>query len=1017
MTRHLASPSRSILLLAVMTGVAGAADAPPSPGRVALERIAVEALRVNPNLLTNVGFEETPAGSVIPTGWNWDHRNTDATCRTDAGAARSGLRSLHITNGTPFGAHVYGTLWRAQPVRVKVGRPYTMSAWVNSDAPGMVSLVGGDGWQFRASAVSTGGQWKRIAATFTPGEKDREFTLRINTESPTPGARIDDIKLEEGPEATPDPPTGSAASKLILEPDQAATEIQGDGPFRTSFTCWAPAAASGTVELKLSSGEVLSSTVQLAAGFQHMVVAGTSSAASNAPRSVVLRLTVQGGDMAEAHSLLRFHSAANALERVAALKAALPGMRKKLESLGAPGRDFSYPRVSLAVLDEFVVHAADDARHGEVKLALREVGEMEEMATRLTNDLSRGLEGERGFPPVPRWTANERPTVRGSSFLATVRWPDGSEVKRPVFFTGYGHFGRVVSDMEKWPELGANIIQIELGSPSVFPREGVTDDAPVRRVVGILDRARKSGVAVCLLISPHYFPDWALNKWPHLRKHRDGFLQYCLHAPEGQELLRRFVATTVGPLKDHPALHSICLSNEPVNQEEPCDFARTDWHNWLRQRHGDLAQLNRRYGTNYKSFTEVPLPDPFRARPALPVWIDYVRFNQEFFAHWHALLADAVHRAAPGVPVHAKAMTWTFLNDGDVAYGVDATLFGSFSDINGNDAVNFHGSGLEEFAQGWQSNAMGHDLQRSVRDAPVFNTENHIIVDRETRDVPPEHVRSALWQAAVHGQSATTIWVWDRTRDPRSDFAGSILERPACVEAVGIVGHDLNRAAIEVTALQQARPQVLLLHSTSSLVWDTGRHTECRGQLYAALVFSGLKVGFITERQLEQGKVPDAPVVFAPDVVHLSDPAASTLRKFPGKLVLVGANDVLGRDDYGQSRAGTFDAEQLEWRYSKNSWRDLWRELPARLAAWNVRPAVELRTRGGERPWGVEWCTVSTPGGLIVNLCNERNDAVTLTMTRGQGGGPFRDVLTGEPVRPALTLKPLEVRLLRQEHQ
>ena len=61
------------------------------------------------------------------------------------------------------------------------------------------------------------------------------------------------------------------------------------------------------------------------------------------------------------------------------------------------------------------------------------------------------------------------------------------------------------------------------------------------------------------------------------------------------------------------------------------------------------------------------------------------------------MLADAVHRAAPGVPVHAKAMNWTFLGDGDVAYGVDATLFGSFSDINGNDAVNFAGSGLDEF--------------------------------------------------------------------------------------------------------------------------------------------------------------------------------------------------------------------------------------------------------------------------------------------------------------------------------
>ena len=107
-----------------------------------------------------------------------------------------------------------------------------------------------------------------------------------------------------------------------------------------------------------------------------------------------------------------------------------------------------------------------------------------------------------------------------------------------------------------------------------FRAKGVTDLAPVRELRNTLDRARKAGVAVCLLISPHYLPEWALAKWPHLRRHREGFLQYCLHATEGQELLQRFIAVLLEPLKDHPALHSICLSNEPVNKEEPCDAAR-----------------------------------------------------------------------------------------------------------------------------------------------------------------------------------------------------------------------------------------------------------------------------------------------------------------------------------------------------------------------------------------------------------------------------------------------------------
>ncbi len=118
--------------------------------------------------------------------------------------------------------------------------------------------------------------------------------------------------------------------------------------------------------------------------------------------------------------------------------------------------------------------------------------------------------------------------------------------------------------------------------------------------------------------------------------------------------------------------------------------------------------------------------------------------------------------------------------------------------------------------------------------------------------VPPEHVRAALYQQAIHGQSATTIWGWERTFDPRSDFAGSLMHRPACAEATGIVCHDLNRLSEEVTALQTLKPQAVLLHSVTAKVWDGGRFSDCSGKLYTALAFTGLKLGFVTERQLER---------------------------------------------------------------------------------------------------------------------------------------------------------------------
>src|SRR5205085_11467223 len=138
--------------------------------------------------------------------------------------------------------------------------------------------------------------------------------------------------------------------------------------------------------------------------------------------------------------------------------------------------------------------------------------------------------------------------------------------------------------------------------------------------------------------------------------------------------------------------------------------------------------------------------------------------------------------------------TWMLYRSETVQSGDDATLFGGITDINGNDSVNLYGfnerkgnlieRGTEDFAQGWRENALGYDLQRSAHDAPVFNSENHPIFDRETRYVPAEHIRACYWQGAIHGQSATTTWVWEREKsNPGGDFAGDMMERPACAEA------------------------------------------------------------------------------------------------------------------------------------------------------------------------------------------------------------------------------------------
>ena len=1004
-------------------GLAAAPDSPP-PERLRLDRLRVEpAPQPGTNLVVNFSFEQAQEQGG-PAGWVWERRNTDATAVLDNAVAHSGRQSLRITNGTPFGAHVYGLLRSARPIRLEPGVRYTLSCFVKSEGPGIAWIGGGEGWRLRLHFRPGSATWQRFSTSFTPSEAERDFVMLVSTESPTRGFWLDDIKLEEGATPTACLPAEPLENPLISPP--LAQEFS-DGPWLCRFETYSEKAVEGLkgkVTLKQKGLEQsLEGLLNLPAGVSQILVDGMAARASDAPCTLSLALEEKSGKpLALTDVTVRFFSAENGRERVATLREQTRTLKELVQQAQARKLDPAYPMVSATILENFAGYVLDDLDHKEVKRAFDQLAALEPMGQRTEQQLRRALDGREKLPEVPRYVTSPI-AISGPSFLAHTAVPitGSAPVTRPVFFTGYGAFGQVRADIEKFPSYGINIIQIEFGPNSVFPREGVTSDAVVNDTLRLLDRAAKANVAVNLLISPHYVPGWLLEKYPHLRKKREGFLPSCVHAPEGQELLRRFIAFIIPKLKDHPALHSICLSNEPINVEEPCEFARRDWQAWLRKRHGDVATLNRRWHAGYGSFDEVPLPNPFEPTSAgqpAALGCEFVLFNQEFFASWHRMMAEAIHEAAPGLPVHAKAMTWNFFNDGDQRFGVNAELFGEFSQIHGNDSVNFSMHGRGEWAQDWQLNAMGHDLQRSMKNLPVFNSENHIIVDREKEAVPPEHVRAALWQAAVHGQSATAIWVWERTFNPNSDIAGSIMHRPACAEAVGHAGLDLMRCAEEVTALQRLEPQVVLLHSVTAIVLDGGDYTDCLGKLHQALSFTGLKIGFVTERQLAAGKLPSAPVLIVPNARHLPEGAFLALQKYTGKLVLAGGDDVLRFDEYGARRDGPASlraAGRLSYQRGKTGGKELWERLREQSRNWGVETSISLSTPDGKPVWGVEWLSAEFNGHHLLNCINYGQEPVKVAIRRQGRLTRTRSLWDGMEVPSPFQLRPLEPLLVTLE--
>ncbi len=933
------------------------------------------------SLLTNGSFEEWDG--AWPAGWRWDPRNTDATITRDTTRAHSGESSVKLTNGTRYGAHVYGQLLFAEPVAVEPSTQYTISAWVLSEDAGIGWVGGADRWRVRAKfpRTTTGGRWERVHETFMTGPAEDEIRVMIITESPTDGVWVDDVKLERGPEPTPlllpDDTRGPEIGVEISGRDtrgepvnpwwpgryQASEFVFGDELWLTGH---ATGAAGQTLSVGLSANGEELSTLEEALPEAPAARFTFRRDLSDLPSDRVRVSVSLPGAEPVVHDL-RIIGETRVLERADALEPLVRELRSRVNAMGAGAR---YPRATLTVAEHFLPWIREDVEHGELQRAWAEVETIERM-------LRRALARE-SWPAAPRFITSPL-QIDGPSFIGEARWPDGSTEHRPTFFVGMGHFGQVRRDVGIMPDYGMNIVQIEFGPRSTMPAEGEFDDAAINDFLAVCDRAAEAGTQVNLLISPHYFPEWALEKWPHLRDCSGGFLRFCVHAPEAREVLRRHLEYTIPRIAGHPALHSICLTNEPVSTDlTNCRYIAAEWHEWLRECYETPAAMNAEWGSEYGRFEDVPVPEA-RFTPD-PMVYDFVRFNQQQFAAFHRFLAETIHEMAPGIPVHAKMMICAATQpSAHGPWSIAPELFADFCAINGNDAWRTY-SERGEWATSFECELMGFELQRSARDAPVFNSEDHIITDRDLTWVSPDYIYNVYWQGAVHGRSASTTWVWERTFSTDASTTGSILHRPECIEAIGHCTLDLNRLAQEVTALQRLRPRVALVYALSGWVWDGGYERALR-ETWRAISFLGHKSGFVYERQLEawaEGRPPggylaDVEIIVLPGLRHLSDKAMRGLERFVadgGRLIAIGA--IPDRDEHDQPRELRAPvAATLEQATDD----ELLSPLDEAIRDAGVEPVVRLvDAEDGSLVYGVEHIAIPWEGGWLVNLSNYRHE-------------------------------------------
>ncbi len=682
-----------------------------------------------------------------------------------------------------------------------------------------------------------------------------------------------------------------------------------------------------------------------------------------------------------------------------------------------------YEDVVIATAEKFIGYALDDINNSRIARAEHIIAVLNTDLKNTINTLNNYLSGKAKPRITPRFVTSPVATKDGAFWADTIIPSTGRKEYRPVFFTGYGHFNRAIADIPNFTRLGCNIIQTEVGPVSTQPAESVLTNQPIKD--GLLT-ALKSGevnnVMVCWLTSPHYFPQWAIDKWPDIRTYYQGFLGIATDAPQARDIYRKHLEITLDTIRNSPALHSVCLSNEPVSSGWETDkFRLALWKDYVKRIYGNMDVLNSIAGTSYTSFGDVPVAGTKglpKEENMTPLIYDQIRFNSERFSEFHAFLSDLVHIIRPGTPTHAKVMN-VLADRNNLTWGCDVEQFAWMGDQNGNDCYHLWRGLGDQYAALWIAQNAYYDLQYSMRPVPIFNTENHIITDREQRLIPAEHTDCALWMGAIHGQGAHTIWVWERTNDRMSDFEGSILHRPENVIAVGHSGLDLMRLAPEVVKLQQAKAPVAILYSTTSQIWSQ-RAYDALFKAYEAFSFTGLPVRFISELQASNGGLEKYKAIILPAVGYLPDSVVTALKKYAaggGKVWIVGDGE-LAKDEHGQLRKDSSLPKQAVSRFSTEiSSQSLRDQFVVSMSKIGVKPLVTTKDSSKNIPWAVECRSASQGSSALVSIVNYwgKNQTVILEIN----GKPAKRVFDMRSSRylpkGKLVLEPLKAMLLRVE--
>ena len=473
----------------------------------------------------------------------------------------------------------------------------------------------------------------------------------------------------------------------------------------------------------------------------------------------------------------------------------------------------------------------------------------------------------------------------------------------------YSPFGMVTHcSLDEYPRLaslGVNSVHID----SLFLNYNLEDDgtSEVVRLREVLDRAHANGMTVLVQLGGHYTPTWLFDMYPDCKMQRSdgsdgegGWHPWCLNHPDAREMFKKYVEAVVRGIKDHPALFTWCLWNEPhlYPHVDFHPFTIAKLQQWLHKKYKTIDVLNTVWNCEHDSFDQVKAPFGYRAdEPVL--WTDWMRFRQEDYADFFRWEANLIRAIDPDHPITTKIVP--FDSHSNLAWGraVNTRLWAdSFCDAVGFDSY----PALDETHKArWIA-----DFMRGMgRGKPAWNTEDGFAhVDSRGRP-SPQTERSIFWMQFARGINGRWFFFWS----PEQDFYQRFTYPDGSVEPGMYALQDCSRQLqANLSLLTEAKmvpPEVAVLHSMSTNLHsiDDFAPTADLLTILMCLYWRHIPFQFISEEDLNINLLKKYRALVVVGTRNVSPAQLSGIEQFVQEGGHVLANVRFGEfDDYGRER-------------------------------------------------------------------------------------------------------------------